>query len=168
MGIGEPLRAGVVEVGEGALLQLLGRGLVAGNGTLGIAWDRLVYPLDPFGRVEPAVAQFHKTAGRRGDGQGAGIVCIVGSGNVGGQPLREGIRLKGSGWRVARIVSLAKPCSEPQRPGLVKPAVQNAESSIVVAGDSDQSAVRVYTGINPDKQPVFGDAGSGDVATQAT
>ena len=72
MGVGEPLGAGVVEVGEGALLQLLGRGFVAGNGTLGIAWDRLVYPFDPFGRVEPAVAQFYKPAGSGGDGRARG------------------------------------------------------------------------------------------------
>ena len=74
MRIGEPLRAGVVEVGEGALLQGLGRGLVAGNRPLGIACNRLVDPLDPFGRVEPAVAQFDQPPGGLGNGNGVWIM----------------------------------------------------------------------------------------------
>ena len=56
MGVGEPLGAGVVEVGEGALLQLLGRGLVAGDGPKGIARDRLVDALYPCTSVQPKVA----------------------------------------------------------------------------------------------------------------
>ena len=41
-------------------------GLGAGNRTLRIARDRLVYPLDPFGRVEPPVAQLHEPSGFQG------------------------------------------------------------------------------------------------------
>ena len=43
--IGEPLRAGVVEVRQRALLERLGRVLVARNRPLRIAGDRLVDPL---------------------------------------------------------------------------------------------------------------------------
>ena len=55
--VGEPLRAGVVEVRQGALLEGLLRIVVARNRTLRVAGNRPVDPLDPFGRVEPAVAQ---------------------------------------------------------------------------------------------------------------
>ena len=57
MGVCEPLRAGVVEVRQRALLQRLRRVLVARNRTLRIAGNGLVHPLDPLGRVEPPVAQ---------------------------------------------------------------------------------------------------------------
>ena len=57
VGIDEPLGAGVVEVRQRALPERLCRVLVAGNRPLRIAADRLVHPLDPLGRVEPAVAQ---------------------------------------------------------------------------------------------------------------
>ena len=54
--IGEPLRPGVVEVGQHALLERLRRILVAVNRPLRIAGRRLVDPFDPFRRVEPPVA----------------------------------------------------------------------------------------------------------------
>ena len=56
--IGQPLRPGVVEVRQRALLERLRRGLVAGHRPLRVAGNRLVHPLDPFGRVQPAVTQF--------------------------------------------------------------------------------------------------------------
>ena len=47
MGVGEPLGAVVVEVGEGALLELRGGGLVARDGAPGVAGDGFVNPLRP-------------------------------------------------------------------------------------------------------------------------
>lgn len=61
MRIGEPLRTGVVEVGQRPLLERLRRILVAGNGALREARNWLVDLLDPFGRIQPAVAQFHES-----------------------------------------------------------------------------------------------------------
>ena len=51
VGVGEPLGAGVVEVGEGTFLELFGGGRVVWDGALGIAGDGLVDPGYPFGRV---------------------------------------------------------------------------------------------------------------------
>ena len=59
VGICEPPRTGVVEVGQCARLQLLSRRFVAGDRALRVAWYRFVGPFHPFGRVEPAVAQLH-------------------------------------------------------------------------------------------------------------
>ena len=56
MRIDEPLWAGVVEVGQRAFLELRRRSFVTGDRALGIVGDRPVGPLDPFGRVEPAIA----------------------------------------------------------------------------------------------------------------
>ncbi len=41
----------------------LRRVLVAGNGPLWIAGNRLVHPLDPLGRVQPPVAQLNQPSG---------------------------------------------------------------------------------------------------------
>ncbi len=48
--IREPLRTGIVEVGQGAFLEFLRRRVVTRHQALGIAGDRLVHPLDPLGR----------------------------------------------------------------------------------------------------------------------
>ena len=61
--VGEPLRASVVEVRQRALLECLRRVLVARSRPLRIAVDRLVHPLDPFGRVEPAITQLDEPSG---------------------------------------------------------------------------------------------------------
>jgi hypothetical protein len=65
----EPGLAGVVEVGQGALLEV---GFVAGfgNRAFGEAGSFLFRgddPVDPFGRVEPGFAQFVEAAGGSGD-----------------------------------------------------------------------------------------------------
>ena len=56
----EPLRAGVVEVRQRALLERLRRVLVAENGPHRVSRNRLVNPLDPFRRIQPAVAQLEQ------------------------------------------------------------------------------------------------------------
>ena len=61
--VDEPLRAGVVEVRQRALLEHLGRVLVARNQPLRIPGDRLVNSLDPFGRVEPAITHLDESSG---------------------------------------------------------------------------------------------------------
>lgn len=53
MGIDQPLRTGIVQVGQSAFLECFRGILVARNRTFGVAGDRLVYPLNPFRRVEP-------------------------------------------------------------------------------------------------------------------
>ncbi len=65
----QPGGAGVVEVGQGALLEV---GLVAGLGDrafgeAGLFLFRGDDPVDPFGRVEPGFAQFVEAAGGGGD-----------------------------------------------------------------------------------------------------
>ena len=58
----EPLRPGVVEVRQRALPERLRGLLVPRNGTGRISRSRLVNPLDPFRRVQPAVAQVDEPA----------------------------------------------------------------------------------------------------------
>ena len=104
MGVREPLGAGVVEGGQGALLELLCRVFVAGGGAFGVAGNRFLQPLHPFGRVEPAVAEGDQAAGGLGDGAGAGVVGVGGRGDVGGEAVGEGEGLEGCGGGVAGAV----------------------------------------------------------------
>ena len=71
VGIREPLRAGVVKARQRARLERGCGGLVARPRTCRIAGNRLVQPLDPFGRVEPPVAQLDQPLGCVRDGGGA-------------------------------------------------------------------------------------------------
>ena len=104
VGVDELLRAGVVEVGEGALFELLGCGFVAGDRALGIARNWLVQPFQPFGRVEPAVAQFDQPPWSPGNGDGGQVAGVFSSGKVGRWPVREREGLQGGGGRVTRAV----------------------------------------------------------------
>ena len=123
MGVGQPLRAGVVQVGQGAFLEGLRCVLVAGHRAFGIAGHWFVHPLYPFRRVEPAVAQFNQPSGGLGNGDSVWIVGIVDGGNVRRQSVWKRERLEGGGRRVTRIVALPKPRTESERPCFVKPAV---------------------------------------------
>ena len=109
MRVSKPLRAGIVEIGQGAFLELLRGGFVAGNRALGIAGNRLVDPFDPFGRVEPAVAQFNQPPCSLGNGDGAWVIRVLGSGNVRGQAFGKRECTESGSVRVTRIVSFAEP-----------------------------------------------------------
>ena len=74
MGVGEPLRAGVVKIGEGAFLEFLGCHLVSGYRALGIAGDRFIHPFYPFRRIEPAVTEFDQLPCGFGNGDGTWVV----------------------------------------------------------------------------------------------
>jgi hypothetical protein len=89
MGVCQPLRARVVEVGEGALLDLLRRLLVPGQDAIGIAGYDLRLADDEIGRVQPGLAQFVEPRRRRRDGLRARVSRVVGSGDVGGQAFGE-------------------------------------------------------------------------------
>ena len=117
----EPLRPGVVEVRQRALPERLRGLLVARNGTSRISRSRLVHPLNPFGRVEPSVAQFDEPAGGLRDRGRARIPLVVGRGHFGRQAGRERERLEGRARRVARVVTLPEPRAETKRPDLVEP-----------------------------------------------
>ena len=65
VGIREPLRSGVVEVRQGPFLESLRGILIARDRTPWVAGHRLGHPLDPLGRVEPAVAQLGEPAAAR-------------------------------------------------------------------------------------------------------
>ena len=82
MCIGEPLRALIVEAGRRAGLEFLCRRLVAGDRTFRIAGNGYVDPFHPFGRVEPAVAEFDQPPRGLCDGNGARVVRVVGGGDV--------------------------------------------------------------------------------------
>ena len=93
-----------------------------------------------------------------------GSFSVIAGGNVGRQPLRKRESLEGGRGRVARAVFQAR--AKPERPYLVKPAVQDAEGRVVVAGDGNRGAVGTYARIEPDEQPVLGNAWRHDIAGQ--
>ena len=114
VGEGQPGGAGVVEVGQGALLQV---GLVAGLGDrafgeAGLFLFRGDDPVDPFGRVEPGFAQFVEAAGGGGDVGGDDLAGQARrrslTGDRGGVARRqaggEGEGFEGGGRGVARPV----------------------------------------------------------------
>ena len=88
--VGKPLRAGVVEVRQRASLERLRGVLVAGNRTLGIAGNWLVHPVDPLGRIEPAVTQLDEPLGGLGNGAGARVTLVVVAGVFGVSPSGNG------------------------------------------------------------------------------
>ena len=63
MRVGEPCRASVVKARQCACLERGGGGLVARHRTCRMAGNWLVQPLDPFGWVEPPVAQLDQPLG---------------------------------------------------------------------------------------------------------
>ena len=73
--ISEPLRPGVVEVRQRALLERPCRLLVARYQTLRVAGNRLVDPLDPFGRVEPAVPLLDQPLSFQGFRRDSAVTC---------------------------------------------------------------------------------------------
>ena len=101
MGEGEPGRAGVVEIGQGALLQV---GLVAGLGDrafgeAGLFFFRGDDPIDPLRRVEPGFAQLVEAAGGGGD--------VVGDA-LAGQARRRSLPATGAVSRGVRPVGKGK------------------------------------------------------------
>ena len=69
MSVGEPLRAGVVEVRQRPFPERLRSALVAWDRALRVPRNGLVDPLDPldpFGRIQPAVAQLDQPSGFQG------------------------------------------------------------------------------------------------------
>lgn len=94
VGVGEPTRALIVEIGQGALLELDRRLDGLGQNTVGIAPRRLAgsggrrnfrHDVDETGRIEPGAAQVVEPLGGFGDANGARVAGVVGGGNVRGQ-----------------------------------------------------------------------------------
>ena len=90
MRVGQPLRTGVVEVGQRTGFEVFGRGVVSGHWAFGIAGNGFVDPFHPFGRVEPAVAEGDEPLGRFGNGRGARVFGIVRGRDVRRQPRGNG------------------------------------------------------------------------------
>ena len=63
--------------------------------------------------------------------------------------LAERESLKSCGRRIAGIVSLSQPCSKPQRPRFVKPAVQDTKRRVVFASDDDELMIRASARVEP-------------------
>ena len=104
-----------------------GGGGGGGEGAFGVVGGWFVDPVDPFGRVEPAVAAADEAAGGLGDG--ARVVGIAGGGDVGSQAFGEREGLEGGGGGVGRTVF--KACARAKGPEFVEATVQDAESSVV-------------------------------------
>ena len=77
MGVDEPLRALIVEVGQRALAQLRGRHGVFRQDAVGIAEDDFRLDAHEIGRVEPRVAQLVEALRGLGDRDRARIVDII-------------------------------------------------------------------------------------------
>lgn len=104
----EPGGAGVVEVGQGAFLQLLFRLFVHGQDAVGIARHHLGDAADQIGRIEPVFAQFIQPCRGGRDFLGARVGGVGGGGNVGGQAVREGEGFEGGGGGIAGVVPHAE------------------------------------------------------------
>ena len=117
------------------VFSFLAAALLRATGTSWIAGDRLAHPFHPFGRVQPAVAKFDQPTRGSSDGVGARVVRVVGGGDIWREAVREREGLEGGGGRVARPILQGG--AEPERPCFVKPAVQDAECGVVVAGNGD-------------------------------
>jgi hypothetical protein len=70
--------------------------------------------------------------------------------------------LEGGGRRVTR--SIFQTGSEPERPRLVKPAVEDAERDLIVSGDGHDLAIRDHSPINPDEEAVLSQPGGRDLS----
>ena len=136
--VGEPGRAGVVEVRQRAAAQLA-LGVLAGReqarGQRGQHVRLLAHQLR---RVEPAPPRLVQRPRRLADGvalpsllRRQRLVRRV-------ERPREGERLERRRRRVARVVADAEPRPHPQRPELVRPRVQHAERVVVLPRDDDE------------------------------
>ncbi|MCU0990527.1 MAG: hypothetical protein MUE63_13290, partial [Xanthomonadales bacterium] len=147
----QPGRAGVVEVGQGALPEV---GFVAGSGDrasgeAGLFLFRGDDPVDPLRRVEPGLAQFVEAAGGGGDVLGQDVAgqtgrrCLTGDG--GGitrrQACREGEGFEGGGRGVARPVF--ERGAEAQRPEFVEAGMQDAEGVLLCQIPFQSDAERI-------------------------
>lgn len=138
--VGEPGGALVVEVGEGALLELGLRGV---------------------GRVEPVVAELDEVAGGGGDGLDEGRVGFGGF-RAGWPGEWEGV--EGRVWCVTgTILELS---SHIQRPELVGARRENTEEVVVFAGDYVDQILRDYALLLPNVDPMFGHHGGCDETPQ--
>ena len=128
MGVGEPVGARVVEVGEGAFLEFFLRGV---------------------GRVEPGVAEGDERAGGVGDGFDAGV---VGFGGLGTRRPREGEGKKtgfgGESESAFNFSNLSPRCSGPS---FVDRRVHDAEEIIICSRKDIQRIVREDVWIQPYK-----------------
>ena len=122
-----------------------------GDRAPGVVGGGFVDPVDPFGWVEPAVAEFDEAAGCLGDGDGARVAGVAGGGEVGREAFGEGEGLEGGRGIVGRVITHAVPATQPKRPRFMKPAVKNTEGCVVVAGNHNDSGIRAYPSIRPDE-----------------
>ena len=104
--VGEPLRAGVVEVCQRAFLERVRR-FLARNGPLRITGNRFVDPLDPLGWVEPVVTQLDEASGCEGyDGLGPYQTQPLTGGKAGGPaaylPFKGTLPSEGRAWAPPR------------------------------------------------------------------
>ena len=83
--------------GEGALAEFMGGVLAAGDGVARVVGGGFFMPLHPFGRIEPAVAEFNQPPCGMSDGGGTRVVRIVGGRDIGREPAREREVLEGGG-----------------------------------------------------------------------
>ena len=150
MGVGEPLRARVVEVRQGAGLEHPRRRFVAGDQVLRIAGGGLGHPLR---RLQPALAQPGQPPRRAGEGGGPRVACVLLGGNQRRQPVREREGLEGGGRGVARVVPLAELRAELRRSRLGEAAVQDAEGRVVLARNDDELMVGANARVEADEQP---------------
>ena len=113
-----------VEVRQGPFLESLRGILIVRDRTPWVAGHRFVHPLDPLGRVEPAVAQLGEPAGCQGFCQlTRGRRCIPwqGCSATGGQERNVSNALLG-----ALSAGDTQTHPEPERPRFVKPAVHDS------------------------------------------
>ena len=156
VGMGQPRGPCVVELGQCPLLQSSGCVGVARHRSLWVARYGFLDPLNPFGRVQPAVAERDQVPGGIGNGNRTWVRGVIGRWDAGFQSCRERECLKGCSRSVAGIVALPHPRCHVQRPGFVEATVKNAENCVVIARDDNQLIVWASTSVQPGEHPVRG------------
>ena len=116
MGMVEPGRALVVEIGERALFQDRGGLVVDGQDAVGIAGHDFGHALHEIGGIEPGLAQVVEALRGSGDGDRARVGGVVGGRDVRRQAFGEGEGFEGRRGCVAWIIADTEPSAEPQRP----------------------------------------------------
>ena len=114
MGVVEPGRPLVVEIGEGAPLEDRGGLPVDRNDAIGKARHHLRHAFDEIGRVEPRIAQFIEAPRRLGDRYGARIAGIFARRPVRRQALGEREVFKSRRRGIPRIISDPQPRAKPK------------------------------------------------------
>ncbi len=125
VGVVKPSWAGVVEVGQGALLEFLRRFVVLGKGAVGVSENHLRHAVDQVIGGQPVFPKLVQSSGGGGNRLRIWMVGIVDGRDIWGKPIGKRERLKSRRRRVARPV--LKRRTHTKRPKLMETGLKNSK-----------------------------------------